>query len=111
MTRGKKSCLRYQPPGAVDREFFIGLSDVFDVVDPGPFKNASKKILLRSFWRYFRAEICHGDPILASDILGKMANQKSACFAKINPYASPGQSARTNMSALGFSNYEMFTKK
>ena len=54
----------YQPPGAVDREFLVYFSIFFG---PGPLKNASEKIALRSFCPDFRAEISHGEPNLARD--------------------------------------------
>ena len=39
----------------------------FDFFGPGPLKNASEKIALRSFCPDFRAEISHGEPNRARD--------------------------------------------
>ena len=39
----------------------------FDFFGPGPLKNASEKIALRSFCPDFRAEISHGEPNQARD--------------------------------------------
>ena len=40
---------------------------MFRFFGPGPPKNASEKMPLRSFCRYFRAEISHGEPDRARD--------------------------------------------
>ena len=75
----------YQPPGAVDRKFFIEVSDLFD---PGASKNASEKMQLRSFCRYFRADISHGEPDRARDnfqknkkILWLFTKTRFQCFS------------------------------
>ena len=39
----------------------------FNLFGPGPLKNASEKIALRSFCPDFRAEISHGEPNRARD--------------------------------------------
>ena len=54
----------------------------FDCFGPGPLKNASEKIALRSFCPDFRAEIFHGEPNRARDIF----SEKCYYFYKITNF-------------------------
>ena len=95
--------------------FFVALTTTFGFVGPGPSKNASEKMPLRSFCRYFRAEISHGEPDRARDNFQKMLLflqkhdfnifQRNRSF--IRP---PSLEPRPKMTANGLSSYQLFVK-
>ena len=78
--------------------------------DPGPLKNAGEKMPLRSFYCDFRAEISRGEPDCDLDHLKQCDSKIKHVLQKMIPYASPGQTARTRMTAHGFSSLRFSPK-
>ena len=94
----------------MDREFFYRF---FDFFGPGPSKNASEKMPLRSFCREFRAESSHGEPDRARDNFQKKCYyffkklDFNILFINQSFIRPPSLEPRRKMTANGLSSYDL----
>ena len=91
----------------------------FDFFGPGPLKNASEKIALRSFCPDFRAENSHGEPNRAWDNFPEkwqkcyffLQKHDFNIFWRNRSLIRPlSLEPRRKMTAIGLSSYQLFTK-